>query len=161
MGQRPSCCGLGAGGEQPGFSFGEEKTLLPLHLSIRCLLASKDPVTHWLTHKEMENRGCALLCYCTRVFPGFRVWWGHTGQRAGRAALPLYVSELWNRAQLYWPSVCLIKLCTINGSASWDRNRNPQETFQQIWFEFQVAVKHETRWVSCTSRFCWKPFNQF
>ena len=124
---------------------------------------------NWLIIPCRNGKGGYALSFCCmsvcvrgdmRPFAGFRVWHGPTGQRAGRAALLLYVSELWNRAQLFWPSVCLIKLCTINGSASWDWNHNPQGTFQQIWFEFRVAVKYETRWVSCGFRFCWKPVNQ-
>lgn len=157
------------GGEQPGLSWWGRGMLLSLHLPIPWLLISKDPLTDGLSHTEMEKREYALSCYfmsvCVReremrLCPGFRVWRGHTGQRAGQAALLLNVSELWNRAQLYWPSVRLMKLCTINGPASWDWNHNPQGTFQQIWFEFQVAAKYETRWVSCGFRFCWKPFNQ-
>lgn len=168
MGQKQGLGG-GGGGEQRGLSWLGGTMLLSLHLSIPWLLISKDPLTDWLSHMEMEKRGYALSCYCMsvcareremRLFPGFTVWCGHTGQHAGQAALLLHVSELWNRAQLYWPSVCLIKLCTINGLASWDWNHNPQGTFQQTWFEFQVAVKYKTRWVSCGFRFCWKPFNQ-
>lgn len=145
-------CSLLMGREDASFIAPVHHMALDLYRSFNCLV---------IPYGSGKEDICPLLLlhlcmwkHEMRLFPGFMVWWGHTGQHAGQAALLLYVSELWNRAQLYWPSVCLLKLCTINGSASWDWNHNPQGTSQQIWFEFQVAMKYETRWVSCGLRFC-------
>lgn len=69
--------------------------------SIPWLVLSKDPLTDWLSHTEMEKREYSLSCYCMsvceremRLFPGFPIWRGHAGQHAGQAALLLHVSEL-------------------------------------------------------------------
>ena len=77
------------GGERPGLSWWGGRMLLSLHLSILWLLTSKDPLTDWLSHMQMEKRGYALSCYCMSVCVRERdeaVSWVQSLARPHRAA---------------------------------------------------------------------------
>lgn len=85
MGQRLRCCGLELG-EQPGLSWWGGRMFVSLPPSIPWLLLSKDPLTDWLSHMEMEKREYTLSCYCMSVCVWEAVSWVPSLARPRRTA---------------------------------------------------------------------------